>query len=100
MQKDCCKTCKHYFQHYILDHRGITRVYCGHCTFGRVKTKRPDANACENYFRADSDVSAFVSKEYLRKELLRYVLSLDLLPEIRNMDGQSEKAGNNQKIVP
>lgn len=82
MDEMTCKTCVHYRQHYILDQRKIFRVYCGHCTYGKARRKKPDAKACENYSKADPDVNAFVSKEYLSKTLLEYVTRLELLPKI------------------
>ena len=39
---------------------------------------------CENYIYSPGYENAFASKEYLSKELLRYVLSLELLPEIED----------------
>lgn len=77
-----CETCVYYRQHYTLACRKLFRVYCGHCTYGRVKTKRPDAKACEQYIRTEPGEQAFVSKEYLSKALLEYLLQLELLPEI------------------
>ena len=77
-----CRECRYFLQHYTLDKRKIFRVYCGHCTLGRAKRKQPDARICDQYSPGDPQEAAFVSKEYLSKELLQYVLSLDLLPEI------------------
>lgn len=77
-----CKGCQFFRQHYTFDNRRIFRVYCGHCTFARIKTKKPDAKACENYVQGLSQEAAFVTKEFLSKELLQYVLNLELLPEI------------------
>ena len=77
-----CKECQYYRQHYTLDKRKIFRVYCGHCTLGRPKRKLPDTKACEDFIFDTAQEDAFASKEYLSKELLQYVLSLDLLPEI------------------
>ena len=84
MNTNQCETCQHYMQHYALNKRGIICVYCGHCTFSHPKRKRPDTKACENYTPGSPPEDAFASKEYLTKELLRYVLSLDLLPEIES----------------
>lgn len=77
-----CKDCQHYLQHLALNKHRLFCVYCGHCTFGRIKKKHPDAKACDNFVPGPSPGAAFVSKEYLSKELLEYVLSLELLPEI------------------
>lgn len=82
MDNHSCKTCAHYRQHYTFDQRKIFRVYCGHCTYQKAKTKRPDAKACENYLWSESAENAFISKEYLSKALLEYMLSLELLPDI------------------
>ena len=82
MSENQCKSCQYYLQHYTLGKRKIFRVYCGHCTFKRARRKLPDAKACENYIPRPAQEDAFVSKEYLSKELLEYMLSLELLPEV------------------
>lgn len=79
-----CKDCAHFHQHYALNNRQIFRVYCGHCTASRQKRRRPDAQACEYFSPAPPDEDAFVTKEYLSKELLQYLLRLELLPEIKD----------------
>ena len=84
MEEKQCKNCRYYLQHYTLNRRRIFRVYCGHCTISRAKRKLPDAKACEKYISGSPQENAFVSKEYLSKELLGYMLSLELLPEIEN----------------
>lgn len=83
MEKQC-KTCQYYLQHYTMDTRKIFRVYCGHCTLGRVRRKTPDTKACENYVPGPAQEDAFASKEYLSKELLQYMLNLELLPNIED----------------
>ena len=86
MDKESCKNCAYYRQHYTFDHRKIFRVYCGHCTYQRARTKRPDAKACENYLPSESAEKAFVTKEYLSKALLEYMVKLELLPGICEME--------------
>lgn len=81
-----CKDCTYFHQHYALDRRKLFRVYCGHCGFERAKKKRPDTKACEHFVLAPPDEAAFATKEYLSKELVRYMLCLELLPEIKNME--------------
>ncbi len=81
-----CRECQHYLQHYTLDKRKIFRVHCGHCTLDRPKRKLPDAKACNNFIPGTAQEDAFASKEYLSKELLQYVLSLELLPEIEDRE--------------
>ncbi len=82
MKQNLCGNCVHYQQHYTFDQRKIFRVFCGHCTYLKVKTKRPYAKGCEHYQENVCGEDVFVSKEYLSKKLLEYMLKLDLLPEI------------------
>ena len=82
MDEKTCRNCHYFRQHYTLDKRKIFRVYCGHCTFARAKRKRPDAKACENFIAGSPQEDGFATKEYLSKELLEYLLHLELLPEI------------------
>lgn len=82
MKEHMCGNCAYFQQHYSLDEKKIFRVYCGHCKFVKVRKKYPDSPACENFVPGEPDENAFVNKEYLGKELLRYVMQLDLLPEI------------------
>lgn len=84
MGNEKCKDCRYFIQHYSLDARKLFRVYCGHCTIASSKRKRPDTRACEHFVQGASDAEAFATKEYLSKELLRYVLNLELLPEIED----------------
>ena len=75
MSETTCSSCMYFKQHYALDERTIFRVYCGHCTCQRVKPKRPDTKICKNYIQKKPDENAFVSKEYLSKKLMDYMLS-------------------------
>ena len=84
MSNQHCADCKHYLRHYTFDKHRIFRVYCGHCTLGRTRRKLPDADACKDYVPGTAQEDAFVSKEYLSKELLQYLLSLELLPKIED----------------
>ena len=85
MKEKQCKNCCHFVQHLALNQRRIFRVHCGHCTYGRSKRKLPDSNVCENYIPGSSPEEAFVTKEYLTKELLQHMLQLELLPEIEEI---------------
>ena len=89
MDNHCCNTCAHYRRHYSFDRRKIFRVHCGHCTYPRVRTKRPDAKACEHYLLSEPVEKAFVTKEYLSKFLLEYMMNLELLPEIHEIEEKS-----------
>lgn len=82
MNEQHCADCQHYLRHYTFNSRKIFRVHCGHCTFSRPKRKQPDAKTCQNFTPSSPQEDVFVTKEYLSKELLQYVLQLDLLPEI------------------
>lgn len=84
MIENTCQSCKYYRQHYAISDGRIFRVFCGHCTFGRVKTKRPYMAACENYIYTEPSENGFVNKEYLSKALLLRVLNMDLLPQIED----------------
>lgn len=84
MEKYLCKNCKNYHQHYALNSRRLFRVNCGHCVLHITKKKKPDTAACEEFALGQPDENAFVGKEYLSKELLRYVLQLEILPEIED----------------
>ena len=86
MEEQHCSDCQYNLQHYALGRKKIFRVYCGHCTFNRAKQKHPDTKACKDFVVGISREEAFASKEYLSKELLRYVLSLELLPEIKDRE--------------
>ena len=79
-----CADCRYFLQHYTFNDRRIFQVHCGHCTLGRARRKQPDAAACGNFTPSSPQEEAFVSKEYLSKKLLEYLLSLELLPEIEN----------------
>ena len=86
MNQEQCKNCHYYLQHYTFDSKRIFRVFCGHCTLGRSRTKQPFAKACASFRPRPPQEEAFVSKEYLSKELLQYMLQLELLPEITEAD--------------
>ena len=88
MDRMFCKDCVHFRQHYALDQRKIFRVYCGHCMQHKVKKRKPDAIACEYFEIAPPDENSFATKEYLSKELLQYLLSLELLPQIEDATRQ------------
>ena len=90
MVQNTCNSCAYYLQHYTFNRRNIFRVHCGHCTYQRAKTKRPDAKACENYTPSNPCETPFVSKEYLSKALLEYMLNLELLPQIYDSEYKQE----------
>ena len=84
METKYCKDCAHFHQHYALNKRKLFRVCCGHCTSRNIKKRQPDTIACDDYVFALPDENAFATKEYLSRELLQYLLNLELLPVIEN----------------
>lgn len=86
MSEKYCQDCKHYLQHYGLDKRGLFQVYCGHCRLAWHKRKKPDTPACPQFTPGIPDADHFVRKEYLSKELLQYMLKMELLPEITDKE--------------
>mgnify|MGYP003296198749 CR=1 FL=1 len=71
-----CSSCIHFRQHYVFHENTICSVHCGHCVYGKSKTKKPDAKACEQYVEREPDEAAFVSREYLSHALLEYMMKL------------------------
>jgi len=83
MKDNYCKDCAHFHQHYGLDEKKLFRVFCGHCTaIRRIRKRQPDTRACDLFVPTAPKEDAFVSKEYLSKALLEYMMQLDLLPQI------------------
>lgn len=85
MNEVYCKSCQHFIQHYALCNGRLIQVYCGHCTYKKPKTKRPDRKACEHFQQGAKDTEQFAGKEYLSKKLLDKVMSMELLPEIEEL---------------
>ena len=83
MEKNFCRNCAHFHQHYGLDGKKLFRIFCGHCTAdSRIRKRQPDNLACDHFVPAPPSETSFVTKEYLSKALLEYMLQLDLLPAI------------------
>ena len=100
MNNTFCNTCAHFRQHYTFNRRKIFRVNCGHCTYQKVKTKRPDSKACDGYLLSASMENSFATKEYLSKELLEYMLRLELLPEIYDIAEEQSHATKKKTECP
>lgn len=88
-----CGACRYYLQHYTLNTRRIVQVHCGHCTLKRPWHKKPDAKACDRFIHGGNVEDSFVSREYLSKELLRYMLDLELLPDIEKAERSNIRYG-------
>ena len=80
-----CRNCSYFCQHYGIDKQKIYQLYCGHCMRSRVQRKTPNTKACESFVQLQTEETPFVTKKYLSKELLRYIMALDLLPEIKEI---------------
>ena len=59
----------------------------------RKSKEKASGCGCEHFFLADPDEQAFATKEYLSKELLQYLLNLELLPTIENAPEMTAKGG-------
>lgn len=82
METNKCRMCQHFMQYYALGNGKLFRVHCGHCVLGKAKRKQPDAQACPLFLQGKTEEDAFVNKDYLSKKLLKYILDMELLPEI------------------
>ena len=51
MGKKYCKDCFHYIQHYVIFGKDLMTAYCGHCTYPRIKDRKPDTPACGKFTR-------------------------------------------------
>ena len=48
-QTKSCKTCSHFFQHYVKLEKGYRSTYCGHCIHPRIKKRTADTKSCIHY---------------------------------------------------
>jgi len=82
----------------VLNERKIIQVHCGHCTKGKAKTKRPTAKPCNDYILTKPPEDAFATKEYLSKELLEYMMKLELLPPVCSANEAIGKEGEKNDL--
>ena len=80
-QRKTCVECRHFMQHYGLVDERFVPIYCGHCTFSCPRAKHPDTPVCKHFIPGNPKTGIFVTKQYLTKQLLNYVLALELFPE-------------------
>lgn len=80
-----CKLCVHFIQHYIVYEDRCDAVNCGHCRNLRRRNWRPDSPACGQFQRREGP-EALPDRpgviQYLTKDMLEYILSLKLPPEM------------------
>ena len=85
MEDKICKNCAHYYRHYILQKDCCMPINCGHCTYRRLKTMKPEKAACENFEFHDHSVDLPNRQEvihFLTTDFLKKVLEKPLPPEI------------------
>lgn len=85
MEETYCKYCIHFRQHYIIDEQSCSPVDCGHCTTPRLKKRTPDATGCSHFVRRTCPESLPNRDRvihFLTEEMLRYIMSLELPPDI------------------
>ena len=85
-----CKNCVHYRRHYVLNRERCTPVNCGHCTYPRIKGRKPDHEACAHFEFQDNSGDLPDRQEvidYLTTDFLREVLEKRLPPEVGRDEG-------------
>ena len=89
MDKEICRNCVHYRRHYTLDKECCMAVNCGHCTYARIKHRKPDTPACD-YFKAQIHAELPNREEtiyFLTTEFLKRILEKPLPPMIKEDEG-------------
>ena len=85
MESLTCETCVHFIQHYRLEEDSCAAVNCGHCTYPRLKHRKPLTEACIHYAPRLSPPALPDRKKviyYLTTEVLQYILRYELPPVI------------------
>lgn len=54
-----CEYCKFYIQHYVKVEGRYAPTYCGHCTHGRIKDRKPK-DSCKYFELGTYDIKNFV----------------------------------------
>ena len=87
MENLTCRQCEHFHIHYILDKHRATPLDCGHCSYPRLKKRRPSEAACihysENLMSKDLPDRTGVL-DFLTVEMLEYIMGLALPPEVED----------------
>lgn len=76
--KNKCGNCARYVQHFAIFDGRLTKIVCGHCMDKKRKKTEQEMIACEEFVAGESVDNKMVRREYLTKELLQKVLSLEL----------------------
>lgn len=88
MDRLTCKNCKYFHLHYTLDQRRATPLDCGHCSYPRLKKRRPSEAACVHYTEPllPKDLPDRKSVlDFLTVDMLKHILELALPPEIEDL---------------
>lgn len=55
IMENTCQTCLHFIQHYIKREKSFITVYCGHCVYPLLKSRKGDTPACKHYKQGQSE---------------------------------------------
>ena len=58
LKPKACEYCKFYIQHYVKVGGQYSETYCGHCTHGRVKDRKPK-DSCKYFEAGTYDIKHF-----------------------------------------
>ena len=85
MSDPTCKTCAHFYQHFVLTEDKGVATYCGHCVYPRMKHTCPDKKACPHYEEQTKKEPFPCRREtvrFLTTTVLKKILELELPPEV------------------
>ena len=84
MDSQICKNCVYFRQHYTISDEHYSELHCGHCTYPRMKHRKPDAKACEHFEQRGEPLSKPNRRDvvhFLNTRMLEYIMGLPLPPE-------------------
>ena len=84
MEKQICKNCTHFQQHYTVSEDHYSAAHCGHCNYLRMKHRKPRAKACE-HFQLRTEPPLLPDRRsvvhFLHTRFLEHIMALPLPPE-------------------
>ena len=87
MNNPVCQNCAHFRQHYIMDVQWAQPVHCGHCTYPRLKNRKPDTPACK-FFSSKATPDCLPDRaeaiQFLTVDVVKKIMELTLPPAIRD----------------
>ena len=88
MEQLTCRGCQHFHLHYVLDQHHATPLNCGHCSYPRLKKRRPTEPVCMHYTE-QIDPKKLPDREkvlsFLTVEMLEHIMRLALPPEVEEL---------------